>query len=109
MGQPDAGGVISGLLQLSLHAVEGGDVSQLPAQRLFAGEAHGEEHEAFTIHAVGRCFTYTAISQINICLYQPKIGRIPFGHFGQQILNCSQHMRMAFAKEMRDLQTGGWG
>ena len=42
-----------GLLQLGLHAVEGGDVSQLLAQRLFAGEAHGEEHEAIAGHAVG--------------------------------------------------------
>lgn len=107
VGHLDAGGVVGGLLQLGLHAVEGGDEGQLPAQRLFAGEAHGEEHEAFAGHAVGRCFPCAPIAQINICLHQPKIGRIPFRHFCQQILNCPQHMRMAFAKEMCDLQAGG--
>lgn len=107
MGQLDAGGVVGGLLQLGLHAVEGGDEGQLPAQRLFAGETHGEEHEAFAGHTVGRGFSCAPIAQIYIRLYQPKIGRIPFGHLRQQIFYCTQHMSVALSKEMCDLQAGG--
>ena len=51
VGQLDTGGVVGGLLQLSLHAVECGDLGKLPAQRLLAGKAHGKEHKAIAGHA----------------------------------------------------------
>ena len=81
VGQLDAGRVVGWLLQLGLHAVEGGNVGQLPAQRFFAGEAHGEEHEAFSGHAVGRVLTCCPLSigcALNSCLNAGlrKIARI---------------------------------
>lgn len=109
VGQLDAGGVVGGLLQLGLHAVEGGDEGQLPAQRLFAGEAHGEEHEAFSIHAVhrhrNRSTTARVLAHIDRLL---KIEETVIrGRFTNQDADSAQHVVMAFAKELCNLSAGG--
>lgn len=109
VGQLDAGGVVGGLLQLGLHAVEGGDEGQLPAQCLFAGEAHGEEHEAFAIHAIrrhrNRSTTARVLADIDRLL---KIEETVVGcRFTDQNTDRTQHVVMAFAKELCDLSAGG--
>lgn len=108
VGQLDAGGVVGGLLQLGLHAVEGGDEGQLPAQRLFAGEAHGEEHEAFAGHAVGSAALHATLAVREVHDYLLKIEEVILrGTFTEQNTDCAQHVVMAFAKELCDLNAGG--
>ena len=107
VGELDASGVVGGLLQLGLHAVEGGDVGLLPAQRLFAGEAHGEEHEAFSGHAVGSATLYTlAVGEVHV--YLLKIEEVILRcTFTKQNTDSSQHVVMALAKELCNLNASG--
>lgn len=111
--QLDAGGVVGGLLQLGLHAIEGGDEGQLPAQRLFAGEAHGEEHEAFAVHAVCGVLSETTLrvrGPFDSGLYAGllKIEETVLGRcFTKENTDSAQHVVMALAEELCDLNAGG--
>ena len=109
VGQLYAGGVIGGLLQLGLHAVEGGDVGQLPAQRLFAGEAHGEECEAVAGHAVGRARTCAAL-RVGCPSYRHtscdalKIELVSRRQFRKQRFDCAHHIGVTLVEMLCDLQ-----
>ena len=77
---------------LGYHAVEGGDLGQLPAQRLFAGEAHGEEHEAVAGHAKSRLLPHTTVTDYDLLEHARKIARMFFWGFNSKIANSAHHL-----------------
>lgn len=109
VGQLDAGGEVGWLLQLGLHGVKGGDESQPPAQRLFAGKAHREAHEALAGHAVGWSRNRSATARIfvrydHLLKFEEVIRRCAFT---EQNTDRRQHVVMAFAKYLRNFKAGG--
>ncbi|MOA29675.1 hypothetical protein D3C78_1507060 [compost metagenome] len=71
----DGQGLVGCLFQL----VEGIDVRLFPYRRFFAGEAHGQEHEAIASHAESLVFAGLSEADLHLNLHGRKIALMEFG------------------------------